>query len=308
MSVAAILTADLHLSARPPLARSVEGVDWLATQAGYLRQLGKLANRHKASVIVAGDIFDKWAGPTEAINLALDHLPFCYAVPGQHDLAAHNMEDLKKTAFYTLVASGKIRLIEPGNPVETFCNTPLRLHGFPWGYPPEPLEKPHDLLIEVAVVHRYFWTANTGHAEAGEDSRLGKWRDKLSGYDVILSGDNHVPFHCKLGNAIVWNAGSFMRRKADEIDHKPSVGLLHSDKEKGLWVERHYLDVSKDRFADAPILGKLAGAGIDADAFLAELAELGDKAEDFAESVRLFFDRHKVPAGVRHAVLEAMGE
>ena len=97
------------------------------------------------------------------------------------------------------------------------------------------------------------------------------------------------------------NLGGFMRRKSDEQEHRPSVGLIFSDGT----VKRHYLNVCEDQTMQGDAQTK-AGGGMGFDSFLGALAELTDSALNFAEAVRLSMDREKVPESVRRIILNAL--
>lgn len=308
----AVCVADLHLSSKPPVARSAEPC-WLAAQARQLDQLRKLVTsptgEQKISVLCAGDVFDKYAASPEVVNVALGHLPHLHAVFGNHDLPNHDPKQLRRSAFWTLVKAGKVTMLEPGQGLEiNNARQPMRVWGFPFGCPPVPLEKPHDFYLEVALVHAYVWNKklNTGHAAASEKQTTGAYRKALAGYDVAIFGDNHTPFEATKTirpehKQLLFNVGGFFRRRIDEINHRPSVGLLHADGT----IERHYLNCADDKFVDGADLKALAG-GVDYQAFIESLAELGDQALDFAAAVRQALDREKVPQAVRQLILTAL--
>lgn len=314
--VIALLISDLHLSLKPPLARSCHN-DWLAVQAGYLRQLEELLPDWSTPIVCAGDVLDKWAAGPELLNWLLDHLPHLHAIPGQHDLRHHSLADLKQTSFWSLVKAGKITYLEPGFPVQFpvgSVNPGLALHGFPWGKPLEPLnpvwKERWPNAVHVAVVHQYLWVKDRGYAGAPEASRLARVREKLRGYAAAVFGDNHHGF--LQGTATdggtqngcsVFNHGCFIRRKADEEPYRPAVGLLHASGR----IRRHYLDTSGDRWLELPG-GRGAAAVLDGlDDFVAGLEGLGeDPGLDFDAAVRRFLEAERVPAGVRRRVLAAL--
>ncbi len=300
--VVAVLCADLHLSLRPPVARSAEP-DWMTTQAGYLNQLRKLMEKYGVPACIAGDYFDRHDPPPALIHWALTHLPRSYGVPGQHDLPHHRLDGLDRTAYGVLSKVGSIIHLKPGEPLEISSRgTVLRLHGFSWGVPVTPCKDPSDLCLEVAVVHAYCWTKKTGYPGAPEESRLKNVKQHLYDYDVVVYGDNHKPFEIKSGGKgfpAVYNCGGFMRRKIDELNHRPSVGLLHADGS----VTRHYLNVSQDQFITPEQV-----TGADFGDFLEQLRRLGDSALDFGEAVRRDLERPGVPAGVRRLLLGALEE
>jgi hypothetical protein len=302
-AVEALLVADLHLSHKPPLARSAEP-DWYSAMERQLAELEGLQVTLGVPVLVAGDIFDRWDSPAELITFAIRRLPEeMYAIPGQHDLPYHNYADIHRSSYATLIEAGKIHVLKSNNSVEVGA---LRLHGFPWGFPVTPLkEKKNDLLMDVAVIHDYLWKRGekhgTGYPGAPPDKHWTRHWKNLRGYNLGVFGDNHVPVEvrCATGACRIFNVGGFFRRKADEKGHKPSVGLLHSDGT----VTRHYLDCRKDKWIDVPegvetLLGSTGMQGL-VEAF----ADLGDCALDFAERIRRTLDGEKVSEEVKRLVL-----
>lgn len=312
--VIALLVSDLHLSFKPPLARSCHD-DWLAVQAGYLRQLEELLPDWSTPIVCAGDVLDKWAADPILLNWLLDHLPHLHAIPGQHDLRHHSLADLKQTSFWSLVKAGKITYLEPDFPVQFpvgSVNPGLVLHGFPWDVPLKPLDSAWKErwpdAVHVAVVHQYLWSDKSGgYPNAPTDCKLSRTRSRLIGYDAAVFGDNHRPWLYPATAAApscpVLNHGCFIRRKADEEPYRPAVGLLHASGR----IRRHYLDTSGDRWLELPG-GREAAAVLDGlDDFVAGLEGLGeDPGLDFDAAVRRFLETEQVPAGVRRRVLAAL--
>lgn len=303
----AVLCADIHLSHKPPLARTAED-DWYEVTGRVLRQLVSAATTtdgYLLPIVCSGDLFDKWNPPPELINFVLEHSPHLYAVPGQHDLPLHRYDLVKKSAYWTLVEAGVVTTLKPDKPVEVSGRTPLRLHGFPFGFPVKPLEEPHDLTIEVAVVHDYFWkNSSTSFPDAPPEKRASSRWEQLRGYDVIVTGDNHIPFKVVNDKQTLWNCGGLFRRRSDEIDHDPSVGILHADGT----VTRRKLDCSEDKFLDVDelvVTKEFMDSG-----FLDELAKLGDSALDFGAAMKYQMDKlgDRVSPAVKEAILRAMGE
>lgn len=303
-TVAAVVGADFHASDKPPAARATE-VDWLKTQAGYWKQARDLCDAHGVPFLIAGDVFDDGWRQSRCspalINMVLRNMPReCYGVPGQHDLPHHRLDAIKQSAFYTLVEAGKLTYLEPDKPVEVGGKVPLRLWGFPWGVPIAPLTDPHDMVLEVAVVHAYVWVKGKGHAEAAPEARLKNLRKNMMGYDAVVIGDNHTPWEVA-GKPYVWNNGGFLRRRVDEKDHKPRLGLLQSDGS----VVPHYLNIKRDKFAVPDPDNEVAEDGVIE--FVKSLRELTDSTLDFEDAVLRWLERKAVSEGVRRKVLEAMG-
>lgn len=303
--VVAILTADWHLSHTPPRARAEEGWDWYMAQRRVLLQIKDLSWEHRVPVICAGDLFDRWNAPAELISFVLQHIVNLYAIPGNHDLPNHAWSELYRSAFATLLASGKLALLDPKEPQNISFPIGLRLWSFPCGFKPKPLEDPHDLVLEIAVVHAMIWTKKTAFPGAPSNRRLASYAKRLKGYDVAVFGDNHKPFTAKLGDTLVYNCGSLFRRTIDQIDHKPSVGLLHPDGS----VTRHYLDCSQDQFRSEEELRGLQPYPLgDMSSFIEEVGQLQAAVLDFRQAVEQILEQKQVTKAIKKIVLQAMEE
>jgi hypothetical protein len=309
MRVVALLTSDWHMSHVAPTARSCE--DWYAVQKRALDQLKALQLKHgneDLPIVVAGDFFHSWRpehSPAELLNFLMRELPTnhvgeacIYAIPGQHDLPEHRYEAVERTPFATLVIAGKINLIEPEYPAWT--HTGVTLHGFPWGHAISPLPAQTDVRLHVAVVHSFIWL-DEKYVGAPTHQHVAFYRDKLAGYDAAVFGDNHQGFLA--GDRLI-NCGTLMRRRADERDYKPLVGVLFEDGH----IEPEYLDVSQDRWLEgtpsAPAGGESSGR--DTSSFLDALHNLGADSLDYRESLRRKMDTANVCQEVRSIVLEAV--
>ncbi len=302
--VVCLAIADLHLWPTPPIARSAEP-DWKKTLKGYLDQVSALQQTHDCPILIAGDFFDKWNAPAELINFCIRYLPAqIYGIPGQHDLENHVLEHINRTAYWTLASSGVVRHLYPKRPVEiNVKGHPIRLHGFPWSVPIQPLQTPHDLIMEIAVVHDYIWTRDTGYKDAPTEKRLANRSDHFGGYDVVVAGDNHIPFtkNVVFSDLVVHNCGSFIRRKRDEVDHKPSVGLIYADNT----VTCHYLDVSQDKWSDVEEVAE-AVTDINTSEFMEDLAKLQDVSINFQAALKRFWVKYGTDPDVQEAVTKAM--
>jgi len=224
--VIAVLCSDLHLSHAAPLNRTNEP-SWYAAQFKYVFELRRLAVVNSCPVVCAGDVFDTWRSPPELINWAHDQLPTMYAVPGQHDLPYHSLFDIKSSAYWTLVQTGRIINLEHKVP-NTDNN--VTMHGFPWGTEIHPCPvKKKNRMVQLAVIHAYCWTKGCNYPGATEECRVTKWREELSTYDAVIFGDNHKGFLSTKQKPHILNCGTFMRRKADERLYKPKIGLLHAN-------------------------------------------------------------------------------
>jgi len=297
--VVAILCADIHLSHQPPVARSAEP-DWYAAMRRPLDELARLGNEHSVPILCAGDVFDKWQSPPELINFAMDHLPTMYAVPGQHDLPNHCLGEIERSAYQTLVKYGKIISVGRIKNAESFL-----LSGFPWSVEVAPPEKRRERCLHIALVHAFIWSAKeNGYPGAGVSRSIGGYQDKLVGFETAVFGDNHIGFSSETGEGTtIFNCGSLIRRKIDEISYRPQVGLLYEDGT----VTPHFLDTSEDKFIQVNRLDTEANQLMDMSRFIKELGSLGSDALDFRDQVNRYLDDIKASPGVRDAVSKAIG-
>lgn len=295
--VIGIAVSDMHLCPTAPPAWSGEP-DWYLAMQRYAEQLNTLSGKYRVPIVFAGDLFDHWKVPPETINFALHHLPPMIGVPGQHDLPYHDYNQIKKSAFWTVVSSGRIILLEPGQP---YAVGNMILHGFPWGAPITPCPQPNnDFGINIAVVHSYIWRKGKCFPGAPEAKRVGSYAAKLKGYETAIFGDNHKGFSCRLGRSYVFNCGGFMRRKSDEIAYEPQVGLIMSNGE----VVPHYLDTSLDKFE--AVGQEVETQEWDPNAFIQELGGLEQVGLDFRDLTHRYLDFHDISSGVRKIILRSM--
>lgn len=306
--VEALFVADLHLWHKAPLSRARERC-WYAAMERQLAQLGELrrglhgpAGPGSAALVYCGDIFDRYNPPPELVNWAIKHLPRGLAVPGQHDLPHHRYEDVRKSAYWTLVEAGVLTDLAPGAPQGRGT---LRLWGFPWGAEVQPPPRDGFFGTEVAVVHAYCCTARASYPGAPDSAYAAEWRRKLRGYHFAFFGDNHKAFTSSKGDPTVANCGTFLRRKADEADEQPGAWVLHQDGA----LKRHQFDCKEDVLEGkdkGPLLQMKDKANFEV--FLHGLQSLEHAAPDFRAALIRHMDERGVSDGVRRVVLQAMGE
>ena len=301
----AIFVADVHLQAQAPIARSAEP-DWFAAMARPLEELHELKARcNDAPILYAGDIFNQWNASPEVINFALEYLPHGFAIPGQHDLPNHNYDEIKRSAYWTLVEAGQLDNLESG---EVEGSSGLVLHGFPWGFPlttSKHQERKYAVgALQIAVVHQFVWCTNTGYPGALKENLVGNLCKNITGYDAVVFGDNHKGFDALVNKMTICNCGALMRRKTDERDYRPSVSLLHADGT----VTRHYLDISQDKFIEVTEAEEAVEKILDMTAFVSGLQDLeANDALDFVAAVKRFLKDNKVVGRVAEIILEATG-
>lgn len=288
-TVIAIAVADIHLQHVAPICRAEEP-DWYAAMARPLEALRDLQEKHNCPILCAGDVFDNWNSRPELVNFAIAHLPEMWAVPGQHDLPAHNLDHVEKSAYWTLVMAGVIK------PLAEWQIDGGMVYGFPWGVEITPPKENGG--INICVAHKYVWIKGHSFTGAPEDRRVNAVKG-LTNFDVCVFGDNHSGFLTRIGTRTnVFNCGTFMRRRSDEADYLPQVGLIYSDGS----VVPHLLDISRDILDSTKVEPSVDQARLDAQEFLAQLNGLSETSLDFRAAIM----QQISAGGVRPAVCKVL--
>jgi len=118
----------------------------------------------------------------------------------------------------------------------------------------------------------------------------------LDGYDAAVFGDNHKGF---LRGSLL-NCGGFIRRKRDEVNYKPRVGLLYSDGS----IKEEFLDTSEDSFvAEAQEREEVA---VNMSEFIQDLEELGEQGLNFRGAVEARLKMDDIKPRTREIILQAI--
>lgn len=298
----AILCSDIHIGVCPS-ARSAE-LDWLVAMGRQLAQLCELKIKLDVPVICAGDIFDRWNASPELINFAIRSLPCMYAVPGQHDLPNHRLDDIYRSAYWTLVEAEVIYHLGPNSAVDV--GDRLRVWAFPWGTEIIPCPSVDRSRIHLAVIHRYIWKDGHQYPGADEQKRLKNQRGCLVGYDAAVYGDNHSGFLAKggPGQTHILNCGTFFRRHIDEISYRPHVGILYSDGH----IELHYLNTDDDVFVETRDSVKPLKEAKGYAEFMQQIQDLGSDSLDYCRVLNRYMDDNNTRLEVRSEIEAVLGE
>jgi DNA repair exonuclease SbcCD nuclease subunit len=301
--VLAILCSDLHLSHKPPLARSAEH-DWYGKMQETLREIEGMRSGWDCPIICVGDIFDRWNSPPELINFAIKWMPKAfYAIPGNHDLPLHQIDDLRKSAYWTLVQAGTI----------THLNywTPYRVGGL-FVFPVERVESnlgwfQSETLPQLAICHQYLWRGVHSYPGARREDNVDSIAPLLkeAGFDAAAFGDNHKGFlFDEEGFPPIVNCGGMMRRKSDEVEHTPKVWLLKSHGGRTLTIEpRDLISCADDKLSD---IGCEVADEVDLGVFFEELESLQDQWVDFKFAIEQFAKTKRISKMVRKHLLESV--
>lgn len=294
--VLAFAISDIHASDKKPHIRAEKPEEWFGVMEGYFDNLYTIMSQYQFKernipLLIAGDIFDHYDPSPETVNFMirmLKHYPRVYAIPGQHDLPFHRLQDLKKSGYWTLHEAGAITdlshyVMDGKNLDFRVChsldrydadNTCLRIVPFPWGrnqavdveafsnvcakggvvFNGKSSQHRTQPIYNIALIHRYLYH-NHAHPGARREDRctVALQPFEKAGFHFAISGDNHLPWHTTLSRICDFrgvNCGTFMRRKKDEINTIPRVCVLSSEH-----IGFHNLDVSQDQFINEESAG-----------------------------------------------------
>lgn len=276
--VIGIATSDWHFWHTPPVWRSAEE-NWLETMGKYLDIIISEAYKFNCDIFMAGDMFDHYNPVPQTINFVKNKLKNqIYAVPGQHDLEHHILENLDKTGFETL--SDKI-IYYPKQDYYNFNG--LNVYFAPWGTDFSSIKvRKFAGVKNILIAHKYVWFDDKTRY-GGPDIPTGKLtglKEILQRFDFAIFGDNHIPFTCKIGNCNVINPGTMVKRKIDEKDYKTGYALLYDDNTFD-FIE---FDTSGDKHLDIQV-EETPSIDFDSSSFVTQLQSMEINEIDFQEEI-----------------------
>ena len=297
----AILTGDIHLREDTPTCRTD---DFFAAQEKKIEFLYELQKEHNCEILDAGDLFHKYKSSPFLLKWAIENMPDIVTVPGNHDLPAHNLDDIHKSDLGVLYAAGVATVLAPEyDESPHICGLRRKTYevwGFPWG---KKIKPPTGNFghRKVALNHVLTYTGRRlwpGMKADGATKILKANPD----YDLIVTGHNHLPFAIEYEGRWLVNPGSLTRQTADQIDHKPRVYLWY---EEDNTVEPVYLPVEKDVISREHI-DKKNERDERIESFIARLNDDMEVGLSFESNLEKFFETNKVHPGVRKKVWEAV--
>lgn len=294
----AILTADLHLTSKIPISRID---DYFQAQANKLRFLWELSmENNNCPILCAGDVFDHWKASPWLCSWAYRHLPKnMIAIPGNHDLPMHSMEEYDKSALFLLEIVGGLTVLKnesiliPGD---------IEIVGLSFGGYESSMIGSYfgkDAHRKILLIHEMVWPGSKKPVWAPNSYTVKDIFFEAEGeVDLIVSGDNHQAFTAEMDGCLLVNPGSMLRRTADQADFTPVCYLYFADDntvesvfypiEKGVHNIDH-LTEKKDR--DARIT-----------AYIERINDNWEGGLSFQQNLRAFFEQNEIPRKVRELI------
>jgi len=283
-----IATADWHIRGKGPRIRKD---DYPEVQFRKVEWICDLANELDATIMVAGDIYDKPYCSLYWLNRYIFLLKTVKngvgGIFGQHDIFYHNPV-LDKTPFNTLLVSGAIR-------ESSYFD--YEWEDVSFGQEPQNLEESDCLLIHFPVTPKDppFFLPDALSAK--------QFMDKYPKYQLIVSGDYHDHHITKYKDRLLVNPGPIMRSAKDKMDFKPSVTLIDTDT---LEYKVYYIPIEGDVF-DLDKVDKDDMASYKQDVKeLAQNIKFQTKGKKYSEVLQIVLDEAKADKTTRNIVSEIM--
>lgn len=282
-----ILAADWHLRDTVPTCRTDQ---FEATQWQKVVFIRELQAKHNCPVIHSGDMFHHWKASPYLLAQTILFLPQkFYTVYGNHDLPQHSMSLKDKSA---------INVLEVGRHLTV-------LSGAHFGE-----EHPERYIMDLKGRKVLVW-----HVMAYKDTppypgctlppaskimRDSRFKD----CDLIVTGDNHIPFVEEYRGRLLVNPGSLTRQTAAQVDHKPRVYLWFAKENE---VEAVYIPIKK-RAVSREHLKEKESRDKRVEAFVEWLRQEWEVGLSFEQNLKEFLDQNKVRKSVVRIIQKAVQE
>ena len=238
-----ILAADTHIRDIAPACRTDNYIEAVFRKLEFLKQT---ATKYKIDILHSGDIGDKcffvkrenekdkavgWTA--EVYNRFVDMFtenivsepfePIIRSIPGNHDLPNHDINNLNKSVFHSLMSSKAVHILDEDRD-DNYVG--YDVYGCAWDCEiPKPAYPDN---INILVIHKMII------------NQLPLWPGQVApkaidilkqnpDYNLIVSGDNHDTFVAEYNNRILVNSGSMMRSTTKQFDHKPCFFLYYPE-------------------------------------------------------------------------------
>jgi hypothetical protein len=216
--ISALFSADWHLTEDQPEAwvSDYQKAQWEAVSFCVEQSF-----RLQVPLFIAGDLFHHWKPSPFLIHRTLRYLRKAfevYIIPGQHDLAGHNLEEYARTGIGVLLEAGGNIKVAVKRMEHSFRGTLV-----PWGE-----EIPERDNAYFLTIHQMLWAGKAPYPGADPEGEAKRFMKKHR-WPLIVAGDNHQTTLVEYEGRKLLIPGSLMRMTAAQIDHKPAIWGLTQD-------------------------------------------------------------------------------
>lgn len=292
-----LLTGDLHLTNKTPSNRLDDFEETCLRKLDFVLQTAK----DQASVIFQpGDLFDNHTVSNDFLIKVFRRIKnssiYFFTVYGQHDLKHRNKGN---TSLDVLAATCPNMILLHSGSQSSFTKD-IEVYGSSYGEDIPKINTPDKfniLILHRMIIDEKVW-------EQQKEFDWGKSFLRRNKFDIIVSGDNHKSFALQEKDQILFNNGSMLRSRIDQVNHKPYIMIYNFETKKYNYV---YIpiqnpsevfrmeEVAREEKRDEKI--KAFVDGLDDD------QELGTKFED---NMHVFIQENNVPKEIANILLEDM--
>ena len=281
-SVDAIISADWHIREDVPECRMDDFQDSMWKKILFVKELQE---QYNCPVLLGGDLLDYWKPSPELLTKIIENFPKdIFTVLGNHDLPQHKLELVNKCGIRTLQAAKTLTI----------------LPGTHWGMP---LQR-SSLRIKgrkIAIWHIHTWHKVLPWKNCTSSSATSILKN-YDIFDLIITGDNHIPFVIRDNGRLLINPGSLMRQTADQIDYKPAVWLYSAETNE---VSPVYFPIDQKAVSREHLESKeIRNSRIEA--FITKMNDDWATTLDFEENLRRFFNTNEIDPEVVDLINEAL--
>lgn len=303
-----LICADIHLRDTQPIAR----VDdyWEAQWKTWEYVQDIFQQTGCAYMLIAGDLGDKpeWSNRLLYQFLIESHslATRIVFVPGQHDLPHHQKANFPESGCGILSRLGWINYVdqvENNHLTLQEGDEEVEVYGYWYGDKDKTILTRKDnkrikiLLLHKMVIDQPLWPGQKAMKQRG-------LAVKYPNFNLIGTGDNHRSFMVQEdGKPLLFNPGSMMRMAADQMDHKPIVGVYDTIPGSLLMFDLPY---SNNELSDSHIKAAEKRKKIAANIAEARFSPTGTSTKLFRERLQSRFEKDETRKEIRDIVWGAM--
>lgn len=300
-----LFTADLHLRDTCPKCRTD---DFVSAQWKKFAFIVRMCHEHNALWVDAGDFFHKAKPSLSLIHEVISRLnkkakrtngPFITTVAGNHDMPAHNLEQLNESGLGILEAAGYVKLLSAVPYYVVVEQEKVWLYGVSYG---QAIPKPqHAGQKQILVYHGMIIDSLKNRIPGNNDPTKIDFLKQNPEYDVVISGHNHMSFDWKTDDGqALYNIGSMTRQTADKEHDMPKVLLWNPESTRSINLPFSKGVISREH------IDKVSKKEEELNAFVTQLQNIEDVSLSFEENVKKVIKKTKPNKFVEQKIWEAV--
>lgn len=284
-----LLTTDWHSTDSVPENRMDDYTTALINKINFIYNLS--IEKKVDDILHAGDLCDNALLGYGFYSILFNLIRIKTAtIYGQHDLKYRNKGNTPLDALNQTHPLIHILTKEP------LLVDNCHIYGASYGEKvPEIINKN---MFNILVIHKMLLHTQEQSWQEGYD--LGQMFLRNHNFDLIVSGDNHQSFYCKEKNRYLFNCGSLMRSRIDQIEHKPRVYIFDTKKRT---FEEIFIPITPwKKVFDLEKKKKKEEMDEQIKTFVSNLAKHKDVGLSFVDNLHGYLKRNKVDSAIQNII------